>query len=89
MGINVNLTPQLEELVRSKVASGQYTSVSEVVCEPLRLLEEQATPRWRRDVPNGRMRSGPGTNAGLLRGKEEGAIGDRPRLSCPCSVPLA
>lgn len=41
MGINVNLTPQLEELVRSKVASGQYTSVSEVVCEALRLLEEQ------------------------------------------------
>ncbi len=41
MGINVNLTPQLEERVRSKVASGQYTSVSEVVCEALRLLEEQ------------------------------------------------
>lgn len=41
MGINVNLTPHLEELVRSKVASGQYTSVSEVVCEALRLLGEQ------------------------------------------------
>ena len=41
MGINVNLTPQLEELVRSKVASGQYASVSEFVCKALRLLEEQ------------------------------------------------
>jgi len=41
MGINVNLTPQLEELVRSKVASGLYTSASEVVREALRLLEEQ------------------------------------------------
>ncbi len=42
MGINVNLTPLLEDLVRSKAASGQYSSVSEVVCESLRLLEEQA-----------------------------------------------
>jgi len=25
MGIDVDLTPQLEELVRSKAASGQYT----------------------------------------------------------------
>ena len=41
MGMNVNLTPQLEELVRSKVASGLYTSASEVVREALRLMEEQ------------------------------------------------
>lgn len=41
MGINVNLTPKLEELVRSKVASGQYTSVSEVVCEALRLWKNK------------------------------------------------
>ena len=41
MGMNVNLTPQLEELVRSKVASGMYTSASEVVREALRLMDEQ------------------------------------------------
>ncbi len=41
MGMNINLTPQLEELVRSKVASGLYTSASEVVREALRLLEGQ------------------------------------------------
>ena len=41
MGMNVNLTPQLEELVRAKVASGLYTSASEVLREALRLLEEQ------------------------------------------------
>ena len=41
MGMNVNLTPELEELVRSKVASGRYSSASEVVREALRLLEEQ------------------------------------------------
>lgn len=41
MGMNVNLTPQLEALVRSKVDSGMYTSASEVVREALRLMDEQ------------------------------------------------
>ena len=41
MGMNVNLTPQLEALVRSKVNSGMYTSASEVVREALRLMDEQ------------------------------------------------
>ena len=41
MGMNVNLTPQLEELVRAKVSSGLYTSASEVVREALRLLQKQ------------------------------------------------
>lgn len=41
MGMNVNLTPALEELVRAKVASGMYTSASEVVREALRLMDEQ------------------------------------------------
>ena len=41
MGMNVNLTPQLEELVRTKVSSGLYTSTSEVVREALRLMDEQ------------------------------------------------
>jgi antitoxin ParD1/3/4 len=40
MSMNVNLTPQLEALVRAKVNSGLYTSASEVVREALRLLEE-------------------------------------------------
>lgn len=41
MGMNVNLTPQLEELVRAKVDSGMYNSASEVVREALRLMDEQ------------------------------------------------
>ncbi len=39
--MNVNLTPELEKLVREKVASGLYNSHSEVVRESLRLLVEQ------------------------------------------------
>jgi antitoxin ParD1/3/4 len=41
MTMNINLTPQLEELVREKVSSGLYNSASEVVREALRLLEAQ------------------------------------------------
>jgi antitoxin ParD1/3/4 len=41
MGMNIDLTPQLEELVRRKVDSGLYNSASEVVREALRLMEEQ------------------------------------------------
>ena len=41
MTMNINLTPQLEDMVRRKVASGLYASASEVVREALRLMEEQ------------------------------------------------
>jgi antitoxin ParD1/3/4 len=39
--MNVNLTPQLEDMIKKKVASGLYNSASEVVREALRLMEEQ------------------------------------------------
>ena len=39
--MNVSLTPELEALVQSKVASGLYNNQSEVVREALRLLAEQ------------------------------------------------
>ena len=41
MGMNINLTPQLEDMVRQKVSSGLYTSASEVVREALRLMDEK------------------------------------------------
>jgi antitoxin ParD1/3/4 len=41
MSMNVNLSPQLEAMVKAKVASGLYTSASEVVREALRLMEQQ------------------------------------------------
>ena len=39
--MNVSLTPELENLVHSKVKSGRYLSASEVIREGLRLLEER------------------------------------------------
>ena len=39
--MNVSLTPQLETFVKQKVAAGMYNSVSEVMREALRLLEER------------------------------------------------
>lgn len=39
--MNINLTPQLEDLVRSKIISGRYNSASEVVREALRLMERE------------------------------------------------
>jgi len=39
--MDVLLTPELEEFVAEKVKSGLYSSASEVICEGLRLLEEQ------------------------------------------------
>jgi len=59
MPLNINLTPQLEELVRQKVTSGRYNSASEVVREALRLMEAQDELRalkleqLRRDIREG------------------------------------
>ena len=39
--MNVNLTPELEQLVRKKLKSGRYNSASEIVREALRLLEQR------------------------------------------------
>lgn len=47
--MNVSLTPELERLIRDKVASGEYVSESEVVSEALRLLVLQ-DQRYQRKV---------------------------------------
>jgi len=43
--MNVSLTPELEKFVADKVATGRYTSASEVVREALRLLEREEKSR--------------------------------------------
>ena len=77
MGMNVNLTPHLEEMVRQKVNSGLYTSASEVVREALRLMDEQDQLRaaklaqLREDVRAG-VDSGPATAWDAENVKREG-----------------
>jgi antitoxin ParD1/3/4 len=39
MNISISLTPELIGLIKTKVESGRYSSISEVVREALRLLE--------------------------------------------------
>ncbi|MEH2201063.1 type II toxin-antitoxin system ParD family antitoxin [Nostoc sp.] len=46
--MNISLTPELEQLVKDRVSSGKYHSVSEVMGEALRLLEERDRIRDRR-----------------------------------------
>ncbi len=39
--MDIHLTPELEQLVESKLKSGHYSSASDVVREALRLLEQR------------------------------------------------
>jgi antitoxin ParD1/3/4 len=39
--MSVSLTPELEQIINTKVESGRYLSASHVVREALRLLEER------------------------------------------------
>jgi antitoxin ParD1/3/4 len=85
MGMNVNLTPQLEDMVRSKVSSGLYTSASEVVREALRLMDEQDRLRQakldelRRDIRKG-LDSGPSEqwDAAAIKAKARARRSARP-----------
>jgi antitoxin ParD1/3/4 len=52
---NVNLGPTFEEYVQQKVATGHYASVSEVIREALRLMQQQDAEReakiaWMREA---------------------------------------
>lgn len=77
MTMNINLTPQLEELVRQKVESGLYNSASEVIREALRLMDEQDQLRavkldqLRKDIREG-LESGPAIPWDVERVRETG-----------------
>jgi len=64
--MNVTLTPALAEMVQEKLASGRYTSVSEVIREALLVLDardhlhEAKLDQLRRDIQDG-LDSGPAT----------------------------
>lgn len=51
MNLNVSLTDELTEFVKSRISTGRYTSASDVVSEALRLMErheqtETAKLQW-------------------------------------------
>lgn len=77
MPMHINLSPQLEELVRSKVASGLYSSESGVVREALRMMEERdrigsvKLEELRTDIREG-LESGPATGWDAEEIKKEG-----------------
>ena len=77
MSINVNLTPELEGLIRQKVSSGRYNSASEVVREALRLMEAEDKLRaaklqhLRYDIQEG-LESGPARPWNVAQMKREG-----------------
>jgi antitoxin ParD1/3/4 len=77
MQMNIDLSPQLESMVREKVRSGLYTSPGEVVREALRLMAEQdhqraaKLDRLRLDIQAG-LDSGPATPLNLDEAKAEG-----------------
>jgi antitoxin ParD1/3/4 len=77
MPLNVNLTPQLEQLVRRKVSSGRYNSASEVVREALRIMEAHdelqslKLEQLRRDIRDG-LDNGPARPWSAAEMKHEG-----------------
>jgi antitoxin ParD1/3/4 len=46
--MNVSLTEELEEIIRSKVESGRFSSATEVLRAGLRLLEREEEARTKR-----------------------------------------
>jgi putative addiction module CopG family antidote len=46
--MNVSLPTSLEEFVRERVTAGEFKSPDEVVCEGLRLLQDQE--RWKAEA---------------------------------------
>jgi antitoxin ParD1/3/4 len=68
--MNVSLTPELEQIINTKVQSGLYNSASEVVRDGIRLLQQRDELRQikleglRRDIEEG------------VRASEEGRVKD-------------
>jgi len=67
--MNVSLPVTLEEFVRRKVAAGEFKSADEVVCEALRLLQDQGA--WRADAGRKIDEGWEEAQAGALRTPDE------------------
>ncbi len=75
--MNISLTPQLEKIVKDKIASGLYGSASEVMREALRLLDEREQLQalrfqtLREEIRKG-LESGPATPLNIKEIKARG-----------------
>jgi antitoxin ParD1/3/4 len=67
--MNVSLPVILEDFVRRKVAAGQFQSADEVVCEALRLWQDQEA--WRAEAGRKIDEGWQQAKAGQLRAPEE------------------
>jgi putative addiction module CopG family antidote len=65
----VSLPVTLEDFVRRKVAAGEFQSPDEVVCEALRLLQDQES--WRADASRKIDEGWKEAKSGQLRTPEE------------------
>jgi antitoxin ParD1/3/4 len=61
--MNVSLTPELEQYVAKRVASGRYRSASEVVRAALRLLEKDEAGGSPQNGASRSQREGAGSHA--------------------------
>ena len=92
--MNVSLTPELEQLVTEKVASGMYNSASEVVREALRLLKERDEIRQsrleelRREIANRRRSVATALMNRLHVDAAESGAGQSVVMASPMGVPL-
>ena len=67
--MNVSLPTTLEDFVRRKVAAGEFQSADDVVCEALRLLQDQEA--WRADARRKIDEGWDEAKAGQLRTPEQ------------------
>jgi antitoxin ParD1/3/4 len=57
--MNINLTPELEQMVRQKMRTGQYASECDVVLEALRLMDERdRLDSWRKEEIRAQIAAG-------------------------------
>src|SRR5438045_4106070 len=79
MGMNINLAPQLEQMIRQKVNSGMYNSASEVVRDALRFMDEKDRLRaakldhLRQELQEG-LSSGPASASDRGKIKRKGRV---------------
>jgi len=67
--MNVSLPTTLEDFVRRKVAGGEFQSADDVVCEALRLLQDQEA--WKADTRRKIDEGWDEAKAGQLRTPEQ------------------